>query len=117
MKTLSWLALALPYPAGRRRRATLHRRTASPLDHHGLHVGRQQPLRTYIVKDIELELGLAGSTPRQDQSHWRIAGPGYDRSRGDWQTTKLYYVTQGIVADAAHAVADWGERNFGDPRR
>ena len=25
-------------------------------------------------------------------------------------------MTQGIVADAAHAVADWGERNFGDPQ-
>ena len=35
---------------------------------------------------------------------------------GDWRTTKLYYVTQGIVADTAHAVADWGERNFGDPQ-
>ena len=43
-------------------------------------------------------------------------GPGYDTSRGNWQTTKLYHVTQGIVADAASAVADWGERNFGDPQ-
>jgi len=25
-------------------------------------------------------------------------------------------VTQGIVADAASAVADWGERNFGNPQ-
>jgi hypothetical protein len=29
---------------------------------------------------------------------------------------KLYYVTPGTVADAASAVADWGERNFGDPQ-
>ena len=39
-----------------------------------------------------------------------------DTSRGDWQSTKLYYVTQGIVADAASAVADWGERDFGNPQ-
>ena len=45
-------------------------------------------------------------------SHWPIA----DTRRGNWQTTKLYHVTQGIVADAASAVADWGERNFGDPQ-
>ena len=41
-------------------------------------------------------------------------GPGYDTSRGDWQTTKLFHVTQGMIADAASAVADWGERNMGD---
>ena len=41
-------------------------------------------------------------------------GPGYDTSRGDWQTTKLFHVTPGMTADAASAVADWGERNMGD---
>jgi DNA-binding protein len=38
-------------------------------------------------------------------------GPGHDTSRGDWQTTKLFHPTQGMIADAAHQVADWGERN------
>ena len=73
-------------------------------------------LEDYIVKDIELELGLAGSDANVKIVALADRGPGYDRSRGDWQTTKLYYVTQGIVADAASAVADWGERNFGDPQ-
>jgi hypothetical protein len=41
-------------------------------------------------------------------------GPGYDTSYGDWQTTKLFHVTQGMTASAANAVADWGERNMGD---
>jgi hypothetical protein len=41
-------------------------------------------------------------------------GPGYDTSRGDWQTTKLFHVTQGMLATPENAVADWGERNFGD---
>jgi len=43
-------------------------------------------------------------------------GPGYDTSYGDWQTTKLYHITQGMKADAASAVADWGEKNMGDPQ-
>src|SRR5262245_21393841 len=73
-------------------------------------------LEDYIVKDIEQELGLAGSDANIKVVALADRGPGYDRSRGDWQTTKLYYVTQGIVADAAGAVADWGERNFGDPK-
>jgi hypothetical protein len=73
-------------------------------------------LEDYIVKDIELELGLAGSNAQIQVVALADRGPGYDRSRGDWQTTKLFHVTQGIVADAGSAVADWGERNFGDPQ-
>ena len=73
-------------------------------------------LEDYIVKDIEEELGLAGSDANIRIVALADRGPGYDTSRGDWQSTKLYYVTQGILADPAHAVADWGERNFGDPQ-
>src|SRR5262245_9539930 len=73
-------------------------------------------LEDYIVKDIEQELGLAGSDANIKVVALADRGPGHDTSRGDWQTTKLYYVTQGIVADAAHAVADWGERDFGNPQ-
>ena len=73
-------------------------------------------LEDYIVKDIEQELGLAGSNAQVKIVALADRGPGYDTSRGDWQGTKLYYVTRGIVADAASAVADWGERNFGDPQ-
>lgn len=73
-------------------------------------------LEDYIVKDIELELGLQGSNADVQIVALADRGPGYDTSRGNWQTTKLYHVTQGMVADAASAVADWGERNFGDPQ-
>jgi len=73
-------------------------------------------LEDYIVKDIEQELGLAGSDANVKVVALADRGPGYDTSRGDWQSTKLFYATQGIVADAAHAVADWGERNFGNPQ-
>ena len=73
-------------------------------------------LEDYIVKDLELELAALGSTPNVQVTALADRGPGYDKSRGDWQTTKLYHPTQGMIADAASAVADWGERNMGDPQ-
>ena len=73
-------------------------------------------LEDYIVNDIEQELGLAGSNADIRIVALADRGPGYDTRRGDWQSTKFYYATQGIVADEASAVADWGERNFGDPQ-
>ena len=41
---------------------------------------------------------------------------GYDTSYGDWQTTKLFHVSQGMTAAPENAVADWGEKNMGDPQ-
>jgi hypothetical protein len=73
-------------------------------------------LEDYIVRDLELELAALGSTPNVQVTALADRGPGYDKSRGDWQTTKLFHPTQGMVADAASAVADWGERNMGDPQ-
>ena len=70
-------------------------------------------LEDYIVKDIELELAAMGSTPNVQVTALADRGPGFDKSRGDWQTTKLYHPTQGMLADASSAVADWGERNMG----
>lgn len=71
-------------------------------------------LEDYIVKDIETELAPTGSSANVQVVALADRGPGYDTSRGDWQTTKLYHVTQGMIADAASAVADWGERDMGD---
>ena len=77
-------------------------------------------LEDYIVKDIEEELGLVGSSvdnknnPVVNILALADRGPGYDTSRGDWQTTKLFYVTHGMSATPENEVADWGERNFGD---
>ena len=70
-------------------------------------------LEDYIVKDLELELAALASNPNVQVTALADRGPGYDKSRGDWQTTKLYHPTQGMIADAASAVADWGERNMG----
>ena len=71
-------------------------------------------LEDYIVKDLELELAGAGSNADVQIVALADRGPGYDKSRGDWQTTKLYHVTPGMTADSASAVADWGERDMGD---
>ena len=73
-------------------------------------------LEDYVVKDIETELSALGSNASVNVVALADRGPGYDTSRGDWQTTKVFYCTQGMLADAASAVADWGERNMGDPQ-
>ncbi|HUF00414.1 MAG TPA: clostripain-related cysteine peptidase [Anaerolineales bacterium] len=73
-------------------------------------------LEDYVVKDLELELAPTGSSADVQVVALADRSPGYDTSRGDWQTTKLYHVTQGMIADSASAAADWGERNMGDPQ-
>jgi hypothetical protein len=72
-------------------------------------------LEDYIVKDLELELAAQGSNASVQITALADRGPGYDKTRGDWQSTKLFHPTQGMLADAGSAVADWGERNLGDP--
>ena len=81
-----------------------------------VYISGDNNLEAYVVKDIEEELGLVGSNADIKVLALADRGPGYDTSRGDWQTTKLFYVTQGMLADSASALADWGERNFGDPQ-
>jgi hypothetical protein len=71
-------------------------------------------LEDYIVKDLELELAPTGSSANVQVVALADRAPGYDTSRGDWQTTKLFHVTPGMIANSASAVADWGERNMGD---
>jgi hypothetical protein len=81
-----------------------------------VYVSGDNNLEDYVVKDLEQELGVAGSNADVQIVALADRGPGYDTSRGNWQTTKLFHVTQGMVADAAGAVADWGERNMGNPQ-
>jgi hypothetical protein len=73
-------------------------------------------LEDYVVKDIELELAPTGSSANVQVVALADRGPGYDTSYGDWQTTKLFHVTQGMTAAPENAVADWGERDMGDPQ-
>jgi hypothetical protein len=81
-----------------------------------VYISGDNNLEQYVVSDIETELAPTGSSANVQVIALADRGPGYDRSRGDWQTTKLYRVTQGMLADSASAVADWGERNMGDPQ-
>lgn len=81
-----------------------------------VYISGDNNLEDYVVKDLELELAPTGSSANVQVVALADRAPGYDTSRGDWQTTKLFHVTQGMTADAASAVADWGERNFGDPQ-
>ncbi|MCG3130906.1 MAG: hypothetical protein FLDDKLPJ_01680 [Phycisphaerae bacterium] len=71
-------------------------------------------LESFIVKDLERELAATGSTDEIHVVALADRAPGYDDSRGDWTTTKLFYVDQGMRADPGSALADWGERNMGD---
>ena len=79
-----------------------------------VYISGDNNLEDYVVKDLELELAPTGSSANVQVVALADRGPGYDTSRGDWQTTKLYHVTPGMIADSASAVADWGERNMGD---
>ena len=79
-----------------------------------VYISGDNNLEDFVVKDLELELGGAGSNADVQILALADRGPGYDKSRGDWQSTKLFHVTPGMTADATSAVADWGERNMGD---
>jgi hypothetical protein len=81
-----------------------------------VYISGDNNLESYVVPDIETELGAAGSSANVQVIALADRAPGYDTSRGDWQTTKLFRVTQGMSATPENALADWGERNFGDPQ-
>ena len=81
-----------------------------------VYIAGDNELEEYVVPDIERELAFTGSSDEVQVLVLADRAPGYDTSRGDWQTTKLFHVTQGMIADPADAVADWGERNMGDPQ-
>ena len=79
-----------------------------------VYISGDNNLEDYVVKDIELELAPTGSSTNVQVVALADRGPGYDTSYGDWQTTKLFHVTEGMTAASENAVADWGERNMGD---
>ncbi|MGZ9166017.1 MAG: clostripain-related cysteine peptidase [Anaerolineales bacterium] len=79
-----------------------------------VYISGDNNLEDYVVQDIEQELAPTGSSANVQVVALADRGPGYDTSYGDWQTTKLFHVTQGMTATSQNAVADWGERNFGD---
>jgi hypothetical protein len=81
-----------------------------------VYISGDNDLEDYVVKDIETELAPTGSSANVQVVALADRGPGYDTSYGDWQTTKLFHVTRGMTAASGNAVADWGERNMGNPQ-
>src|SRR5512139_2827882 len=81
-----------------------------------VYISGDNNLEDYVVKDIETELAPTGSSANVQVIALADRGPGYDTSYNDWQTTKLFHVTKGMTAAPENAVADWGERNMGDPQ-
>ena len=73
-------------------------------------------LEDFIAKDLETELAPTGSSANVQVVALADRGPGYDKIHGDWQTTKLFHVTPGMTALPGSEVADWGERDMGDPQ-
>ena len=81
-----------------------------------LYISGDNDLESFVISDIETELAATGSSTDVQVIALADRGPGYDTSRGDWASTKLFRVTRGMTATPENALADWGERNFGDPQ-
>lgn len=83
-----------------------------------VYISGDNDLEPYVISDLETELAPTGSSENVQVVALADRGPGYDRSRGDWKQTILFHVMQGMTADLddPSVVADWGERNMGDPQ-
>lgn len=81
-----------------------------------VYISGDNDLEEYVVKDLENELAVTGSTDDIQVTAFADRIPGYDKSRGDWTDTKLFHITKNLKANSDSAVANWGERNFGDPK-
>ena len=55
-------------------------------------------LERYISSDLETELAVPGSGASVQVTALADRGPGYDRSHGNWRSTKLFHVTPGMTA-------------------
>jgi hypothetical protein len=76
-----------------------------------VYVSGDNNLEDYVVSDIEMELAPTGSNANVQVVALADRGPGYDTSYGDWQTTKLFHVTQGMTPPE-NAVEDWGNETL-----
>jgi hypothetical protein len=63
-------------------------------------------LEKYVTSDIETELAQPGSNADVNVVALADRIPGYDKSAGNWTSTKLFYVTKGMQATPQNALAD-----------
>jgi hypothetical protein len=68
-------------------------------------------LDEYIVKDLENELAVPGSNAQVKVLALADRAP-----NSNWSETLLFEVLPGLNASPTQALANWGERNLGDPR-
>ena len=81
-----------------------------------VYIAGDNSLETYVTKDIDTELSALGSNANVNVVCLADRGYKNDSADGGWTSTKLFYCTQGMTAIPANAVADWGERDMGDPQ-
>lgn len=71
-------------------------------------------LEHWLVQDIAKEFGRIGSSEDVNIVLLSDRIPGYANQAENWTDTRIFYVNQGDTA-ASIPVANWGERNTGDP--
>jgi hypothetical protein len=81
-----------------------------------VYISGDNNLESYVISDIETELAPTGSSANVQVIALADRGPETSTGPGDWKTTKLFHVTPGMTADEAHQIADWRERDMGDPQ-
>ena len=76
-----------------------------------LYMSGDNDLDEYIVKDLENELAVPGSNAQVKVLALADRAPNQA-----WSETLLFEVSPGLKATPTQALANWGERNLGDPR-
>lgn len=76
-----------------------------------LYMSGDNDLDEYIVKDLENELAVPGSNGRV-----KVVALADRAPNPTWSETLLFEVLPGLKATPIQALANWGERNLGDPR-
>ena len=112
MKTLSWLATGIIFSASRN---IAHAAPAVRRWTIMVYMSGDNNLEDYIVKDIEEELGLAGSNADMKIVALADRGPATTRAAATGRRPSASR-TQGIVAMRKRG-SRLGRRNFGDARR
>lgn len=72
-------------------------------------------LEHWLVQDIAKEFGKTGSSKEVNIVLLSDRIPGYANQEGNWTDTRIFYVNKGDTAASA-PLANWGERNTGDPQ-
>ena len=81
-----------------------------------VYIDGDNTLESYVTKDIDNELSKPGSSASVNIVCIADRGPKKDSADGGWTDTKLFLCTKGMTATPANAVADWGERDMGNPQ-